>query len=62
MDIPEKLKGHAEVLARKQQNTWSLEEARLNQWNLEEANEASDTAQTIMRDLNNSLQCESLFT
>ena len=42
-------------------NQWSLEEATSNQFSLEEAKEASDTTLTIMRDLNNNLQCESLF-
>ena len=66
MDIHEELQERVNHLERKQQlpisDQWTLMEATSNQFSLEEAKKALDTTLTIMKDLTNSLQCESMFT
>ena len=60
--IHEKWKGRSEnlklALASRQ---LAKELKKSNQFDLEDANKASNTTLTIMRTLNNSLQCDSLF-
>ena len=60
--IHEKWKGRSEKLKLALASRQLAEELKKsNQFDLEDANKASNTTLTIMRDLNNSLQCDSLF-
>ena len=61
-DIHEKWKGQSGKLKLTLASRRLTEELKKsNQFDLEDANKASNTTLTIMRTLNNSLQCDSLF-